>query len=152
MSTVSASDGVASLGLPPVDQVGFVVKSLAEARERYEALFGPFTEIDGSVQEAEYRGRIADVKLAILFGRSGDLEIEFIEWQDGESPHREFIDTGREGMHHLRYRVDDVESWIAKLGTVGYRAIWYKKLSPEIAFSYLEREGDALLIELLQMP
>ena len=108
--------------------------------------------MDGSVQAARYRGREADVQLQLLFGRSGELEIEFIEWQGGESPHREFIEAGREGLHHLRYRVDDTDAWIEKVATIGYHPIWYKQFSPEIVFAYLEREGDPLLLELLQMP
>lgn len=144
--------GLEGLGLPPIDQVGFVVKDLAETEQRYEALFGPFTRMDGSVEQAIYRGREADVKLDILFGHSGDLEIEFIEWKSGESPHREFIEAGREGMHHLRYRVEDADGTIEKLRGVGYEVIWYKLFSPEITFAYLEREGDSLLVEVLQMP
>ena len=144
--------GPEGLGLPPIDQVGFVVRSLDEARERYEAIFGPFTEMDGSVKAADYRGRTADAELRLLFGSSGDLEIEFIEWRGGESPHREFIEQGREGMHHLRYRVDDAQAWIDRLASVGYRRIWYKQFSADTVFAYLEREGDPLLLEVLQMP
>ena len=140
------------LGLPQIDQVGFVVRDLADAMKRYEALFGPFTTMDGSVQAADYRGSTKDVELKIAFGRSGDVEMEFIQWVSGHSPHREFIEQGREGMHHLRYRVDDTNAWIEKLATVGYQPIWYKDFAPEIKFAYLEREGDPLLLELLQMP
>jgi catechol 2,3-dioxygenase-like lactoylglutathione lyase family enzyme len=143
---------LASLGLPPIDQVGFVVKDLAAVERRYAPLFGPFTRMDGSVSGANYRGREADVRLGLLFGRSGDVEIEFIEWQEGHSPHREFIEQGREGMHHLRFRVEDVDAWIEKMAPLGYQPIWYKQFSPEIVFAYLEREGDPLLIEFLQMP
>ena len=145
-------DALATLGLPPIDQVGFVVRSLEEAEARYGALFGPWTRMDGSVDGATYRGDVADVKLALLFGRSGDLEIEFIEWQGGASPHREFIEQGREGMHHLRYRVEDTDAWIERLAKVGYAPIWYKQFSEDIVFAYLERAGDPLLLELLQMP
>jgi len=144
--------GLEDLGLPPIDQVGFVVRSVDEAERRYGALFGPFTRMDGSVQAATYRGREADAQLEILFGHSGELEMEFIEWRGGESPHREFIEQGREGMHHIRYRVEDADAWIEKVAAVGYRPIWYKQYSPEIVFAYLEREGDPLLIEFLQMP
>ena len=143
---------LATLGLPPIDQVGFVVKSLAEAERRYSALFGPWTRIDGSVEAADYRGRVCDVKLELLLGHSGDLEIEFIEWQGGESPHCEHIEAGLEGMHHLRYRVDDTDGWIEKVSRIGYHPIWYKQFTDDIVFSYLEREGDPLLIEFLQMP
>jgi len=143
---------LSTLGLPQIDQVGFVVKSLSDAEERYGALFGPFTKMDGSVQAADYRGKTADAELSILFGKSGDVEMEFIEWHSGESPHREFIEQGREGMHHIRYRVDNTDAWIEKLATVGYEPIWYKQFSEDIVFAYLERPGDPLLIEFLQMP
>jgi len=146
------ASSLATLGLPPIDQVGFVVRSLAEAETRYGTLFGPWARMDGSVEGALYRGRACDVKLELMFGHSGELEIEFIEWQGGESPHREFIEAGREGMHHLRYRVEDTDGWIEKISAIGYRPIWYKQFSEEIVFSYLERPGDPLLIELLQMP
>lgn len=147
-----ANPALASLGLPPIDQIGFVVKSIDEAELRYDAMFGPWSRIDGSVEGANYRGKIADVKLNITFGHSGDLEMEFIEWQSGESPHREFIELGREGIHHLRYRVDDTDKWIERIAEVGYEPIWYKQFSPEIVFAYLERKDDPLLIEFLQMP
>lgn len=152
MPTVDLPESLDGLGLPPIDQVGFVVRSLDEAKERYGSLFGPFFEMDGSVEGATYRGRKADANLQILYGRSGDLEIEFIEWQGGESPHREFIEAGREGMHHLRYRVEDTDSWIEKLAPIGYAPIWYCQYDANTVFAYLEREGDPLLLELLQMP
>lgn len=152
MSTFEQPDSLDGLGLPPIDQVGFVVRSLEQTKERYAALFGPFTEMDGSVQAADYRGRKEDAQLGILFGKSGDLEIEFIEWKGGHSPHREFIEAGREGMHHLRYRVENTDEWIKKLAPLGYKPIWYKQFSADTVFAYLEREDDPLLIEFLQMP
>ncbi len=141
-----------SLGLPPADQVGFVVKDLKEWTRRYDSMFGPFSYMDGSVQAADYRGRVEDAKLEIAFGRTGDLEIEFIEWQGGHSPHREFIESGAEGMHHIRFRVDDADYWIEKVKSVGFEPIWYKRFSADTTFAYLERKGDPLIIEFLQMP
>ena len=141
-----------SLGLPPIDQVGFVVLDLEDSIKRYEPIFGPFTRMDGSVSQATYRGQVADVELDIGFGHSGDVEMEFIQWKSGASPHREFIEQGREGLHHLRYRVDQADAWIEKLSQVQYFPIWYKVFSEDITFAYLEREGDPLLLEVLQMP
>jgi hypothetical protein len=92
------------------------------------------------------------VKLEIAFGRSGDLEIELIEWQGGESPHREFIERGGEGMHHVQFRVDDADGWIARLEEVGFRTIWYKRWCADTVFAYLERDGDPTIVEFLEMP
>jgi catechol 2,3-dioxygenase-like lactoylglutathione lyase family enzyme len=140
------------LGLPPCDQVGFVVRDLERAMAMYAPLFGPFQTMDGSVQQATYRGRLADAGLRIAFGRSGELEIELIEWTGGESPHREFIESGREGMHHIRFRVADTDYWVERLRPLGYEPVWYKRWSSDTVFAYLEREGDPTLIEFLQMP
>ncbi len=140
------------LGLPPISQLGHVVRDLRASMALYEPLYGPFTTMDGAVPAVQYRGRIADVKLALAFGHSGDLEIELIEWQGGDSPHREFIESGREGIHHVQFRVDDADGWISKVQPLGYQAIWYKRYNADTTFAYLERPGDPTLIEFLQMP
>lgn len=141
-----------ALGLPPVAQLGFVVRDRAEWIDRFSPLFGPFTTMDATVPGARYRGVEADCSLKLAFGRSGDLEIELIEWVSGGSPHRDFIGQGREGLHHLQFRVDGVDRWIEKLAMLGYRSIWYKRWSPDTVFAYLERDGDPTVIELLTMP
>jgi len=151
-SAAPVAGSLAQLGLPPADQVGFVVRDLNAAMALYGPLFGPFSTMDGSVKACNYRGRVEDAGLNIAFGRSGDLEIELIEWVSGHSPHREFLERGREGMHHLRFRIDDADAWIAKMKTLGYEAIWYKRYSADTTFAYLEREGDPTIIEFLQMP
>jgi catechol 2,3-dioxygenase-like lactoylglutathione lyase family enzyme len=149
---MNADHPLTRLGLPPADQIGFVVRNLDAAMAMYDPLFGPFSTMDGSVKAVTYRGRTEDAGLKIAFGRSGDLEIELIEWVSGHSPHREFIERGREGMHHLRFRVDDADHWIEKVKSAGYEAIWYKRYSADTTFAYLERPGDPTLIEFLQMP
>jgi catechol 2,3-dioxygenase-like lactoylglutathione lyase family enzyme len=143
---------LASLGLPPADQVGFVVRDLEASMKLYGPLFGPWSRMDGSVTDSDFRGHSSDVKLNIAFGQSGPLQIELIEWVQGDSPHAEFIRAGREGMHHLRFRVDDADAWIEKLKTVGYQPAWYKKWCADTTFVYMERPGDPLWIEFLQMP
>ena len=152
MTMPASPQALDALGLPPIDHIGFVVRDLDAAMARYAPLFGPFQRIDGSVKACQFRGRVADVELDIAFGRSGTLEIELIQWLGGESPHAEFTLQGHEGMHHLRFRVADADAWIAKVRPAGYAPIWYKRYSPDITFAYLERPGDPLLIEFLQMP
>lgn len=140
------------LDLPPIDQVGFVVRDLEAAMTLYAPLFGPFTTMDGSVERALFRDVPGDVSLKLAFGRSGNLEIELIEWVTGDSPHSEFILAGNEGMHHIRFRVADCDEVIARANRIGFSVCWYKCISEEIKFAYMEREGDPLIIEFLQMP
>ena len=139
--------------LPPIDQVGFVVEDIHTAIERYTPLFGEFTLWDPTeITDADFRGNTADCRLHIAIAHSGGVEIELIQWLDGDSPHAEAAKAGRFGMHHLRYRVDDAEAAIQEAAAAGYSSIWYKHWDASIKFAYLERQGDPLLIEFLQMP
>jgi methylmalonyl-CoA/ethylmalonyl-CoA epimerase len=119
----------------------------------YEPLFGPFTRPDFGDQKAAYRGaEPTSYVLDFAFGSLGGLEIELIQWISGDTPHRDFVQSGREGMHHLRFRVDDLQQWTAKLATAGYEPVWAAQITDTIGFAYFERAGDSLLIELLQLP
>tara|TARA_B100001540_G_scaffold289735_1_gene285930 strand:- start:144 stop:620 length:477 start_codon:yes stop_codon:yes gene_type:complete len=138
------------LDLPPLDQVGFVVRDLDAALALYEPMFGPFSTMEPGPMSYDYRGAQAECEMKLAFGRSGDVEIELIQWLRGDCPHKEFIDAGREGMHHLRFRIDDLEASVAAAETVGWRRIWSKRYGEGLAVAYLERAGDALLLELFE--
>ncbi len=138
------------LDLPPIDQVGFVVRDMEAALALYEPLFGPFSTMDSGEFEYDYRGVKDTSSLKLAFGRSGDLEIELIQWVSGGTPHKEFIDAGREGMHHLRFRVDSLEEKVAEAEAFGYQAIWQTRYGEGLAVAYLEREGDPLLLEFFE--
>lgn len=140
-----------TIGLPPADQIGFVVRDLDAAIAHYNPLFGPFRKVDVGDYPCSYRGQApSSYKANFAFGQIGDIEIELIEWISGDTPHRDFLEKGQEGMHHLRFRVAPVEQWIEKLAMLGYRTAWYNRASPDLAFAYLDREGDPLTIELLE--
>lgn len=139
-----------SLDLPPVDQVGFVVADIDAAVKQYEPMFGPFERMDPGPYTYTYRGKREQADLRLAFGKSGDIEIELIQWLSGGSPHKEFRDAGREGMHHLRFIVDSVPDMVAAAEPFGYRPIWETEFAPGLAVAYLERNGDPLLIEFYQ--
>ncbi len=135
------------LDLPPVSQIGFVVKDLEQAIIFYTPLFGEFRTLDAFDLEWEYRGRPEVSSIKVAFAQSGDVEIELIEWVSGETPHKEFLEAGREGLHHVRFLVDDMDEKIRSAKAFGYAPIWHKRFAPGLAAAYLEREGDPLLIE-----
>ena len=110
----------AELGLPPIDQVGYVVRSLDQALETFGPLFGPFQTMESPLEGTNHRGRASDVTLKMAFGRSGPVEIELIEWVSGESPHKEALDAGGEGVHHVRFKVDDLATYQARLEAKGF--------------------------------
>ncbi|MBN7795966.1 VOC family protein [Parahaliea mediterranea] len=138
------------LDLGPMDQVGFVFRDVEAAMARYEPVFGPFSFHKFDRYEYNYRGRPEPCELWIAFARSGDLEIEFIQWVSGGSPHKEFLDAGREGMHHIRFRVPRLEDKVAAARALGYRSIWQTRFGEGLAVAYLEREDDPVLVELFE--
>lgn len=154
MPTVEHARGPRRIGgveMPPIDQVGYVVRDLAETTRRYERLFGPFSFMESPLTGVLYRGKPTDVSLRIAYGSAGEIEMEFIAVLSGQSPHAEFLAAGREGIHHVRYRVPDCDATIAALGGEGFAPIWYHDMG-FAKFAYLEHASrDGVLIELLEM-
>lgn len=140
--------------LGPIDQVAYVVDSLETSLPRYEALFGPFEIVDSPLRDCWYRGRQVDCHLRLAVNREGPLEIELIEVVGGEAPHSEHLKTRGEGLHHVRFRVDDLEARLAALEAAGFVTIFIKRFAPAVAFAYLETppETGRSVIELLQLP
>ena len=144
----------AELGLPPVDQVAWVVRDLDRAIETFGALFGEFQTMEHAISGATYRGRKADVTLKMGFGRSGPLEIELIEVVSGESPHSEMLEQHGEGVHHVRFKLDDIGPPLAKLCELGFEVVWAHEI-PQFGarWAYLEgpREHGGALVELYEL-
>ncbi len=137
--------------LPPIDQVGYVVRDLEATLARYANLFGPFTRMDSPLAGVLYRGRPTDVHLELAFGSLGNVEIEFIAVRSGASPHSEFLDAGCEGIHHIRYRVPDCDATLAALRGEGFEPIWYHDMG-FAKFAYCEHHSrDGVLIVVLEM-
>lgn len=142
---------IGKVELPPIDQVGYVVRDLDATLARHAPLFGPFSLMDSKLTGVLYRGVPTDVHLRIGYGSTGNLEIEFIEVLSGASPHSEFLAAGREGIHHIRYRVPDCDALLAALRGEGFEAIWYHDMG-FAKFAYCEHKSrDGVLVEVLEM-
>ncbi len=153
---MDASSLVAELGLPPIDQVGYVVRDLDKALETFGPIFGPFTTMDSALEGTNYRGESSDVTLRMAFGKSGPMEIELIEWVSGGSPHKEALDAGREGVHHVRFRVaSDFAAHRDRLVAKGFDVVWSHGFpGTDIEWAYLEGPPNqgSVMVELYQNP
>ena len=95
-----------------IDHIGIAVKSLASSKI-YEALG---LTID-SVEDVKTQG----VKTAFL--RVGESNLELLEPLSPESPVAKFIDKRGEGIHHICFRVTNLEEHLDRLKKQGYRLI-----------------------------
>jgi methylmalonyl-CoA/ethylmalonyl-CoA epimerase len=141
--------------LPPVEQIGIVVRDLDRAIEYYTSTFGwgPFEVHSAEIKGVVYRGQPTGCKLRLAMARSGSIEIELIQVLEGETPHTEFLREKGEGLHHLRFRVDDLDGILAEWAKQGIKPVWSHRY-PEfgISFAYVDTTGiGGMMIELFEV-
>ena len=142
------------LGLGAADQIAYAVEDLERALPRYEALYGPFEVSEVALDDCEIDGAAASCKLKLAVNRAGPVEIELIEPLEGDPPHAWHLRDHGEGLHHVRFRTEDLDATMERLDAEGYRRIFYKRFGPGVAFAYLEAPAEigGSVIELLEMP
>jgi methylmalonyl-CoA/ethylmalonyl-CoA epimerase len=128
---------------PTLDHIGIAVRSLETARI-YEDLG---LAID-HVETVESQG----VKTAFL--SVGNSRLELLEPTGESSPVAKFIEKRGEGIHHLCFRVDDIDAELDKLKAKGYRLINESPVPGahgcRVAFLH-PSAGSGVLIELSQL-
>ncbi len=97
-----------------VDHIAIAVKSLDDAVKVYSALFDKEPDHIEVVEEQK-------VKTAIYY--LGDVRIELLEPTSEDSPIAKFIEKRGEGLHHVAYKVDDLEKKLEDLKGKGFRLI-----------------------------
>jgi methylmalonyl-CoA epimerase len=125
---------------PILDHIGIAVRSLETARI-YSALG---LSID-HVESVESQG----VKTAFI--RVGDANLELLEPLSEDSPVGRFIERRGEGIHHICFRVTNLEWHLENLKSQGYRLVNEVPVAgaqgSRVAFLH-PADGNGVLIEL----
>ena len=95
-----------------LDHIGIAVRSL-EAARIYELLG---LEI-GHVETVETQ------KVKTAFLSVGDTHLELLEPTGPDSPVAKYIEKRGEGIHHLCFRVADIDAHLERLKAAGYRLV-----------------------------
>ncbi len=123
-----------------LDHVGIAVESLDEATRLYAGLLG--LESVGTELVEEQRVRTAFLPL-------GESEVELLESTDPEGPLAAFIAKRGPGVHHIAYRVEDLDAALAELRAAGVRLIdeapRYGAGGARIAFIHPKSAGGVLV-------
>jgi catechol 2,3-dioxygenase-like lactoylglutathione lyase family enzyme len=115
-------------------QLAFVVSDLEAAVAYWTECMGvgPFVVIEKSVGDRRvvYRGRDTAMDYSLGFSYLGDTQIELI-WQfnDAPSPYKDFLDGGREGLHHIAFWPADFEAACVELQKSGFKEVCTMYLS-----------------------
>jgi|HubBroStandDraft_4_1064222.scaffolds.fasta_scaffold132299_2 catechol 2,3-dioxygenase-like lactoylglutathione lyase family enzyme len=149
-----ASSIAADFGLGPIDQISFAVTSVERSLPWYEAVFGgPFTVRDVTLapDAVTYRGAPADAVLRLAFGRTAGIEIELVEVRRGEAPSLEHLREHGDGLHHVRFRVADLDAKTEQLAAAGFEVI-FSGTTPHSSFAYVQSPASLghTVIELIQ--
>ncbi len=127
-----------------IDHIGIAVKNMEETLKFYETALGLKAVATEVVEEQ---------KVKVAFLPTGDSEIELLEATTEDSPVAKFIEKNGEGVQHIAYRVENVESAIAEMKEKGIRMIdetpRYGAGGAKIAFCHPKSTGG-VLIELCQ--
>jgi methylmalonyl-CoA/ethylmalonyl-CoA epimerase len=97
---------------PTLDHIGIAVKSL-DATKIYQ-------DLGLEVQHVE---TVETQRVKTAFLSVGDSNLELLEPTSPDSPIAKFIEKRGEGIHHLCFRVDDIEAHLERLKAAGYRLI-----------------------------
>jgi hypothetical protein len=96
-----------------IGQIGLVVKDLESAMESYwrTAGIGPWSIFSASAPPLSciYHGHPANYKVRMAMAMSGPMVMELIEYISGDTIHRDFLATGRQGVEHVGIYVADLE-------------------------------------------
>jgi len=97
---------------PRLAHVGVAVTSLAEALPFYRDVLGL---VPGHPETAD--------GASIVSLRFGDVDVELLEPIDPASPVAKFLARRGPGIHHICYRVPDLDAALTRCRAAGYRLI-----------------------------
>ncbi|HEY8484795.1 MAG TPA: methylmalonyl-CoA epimerase [Longimicrobiales bacterium] len=98
----------------PLDHVAIAVPSIAQAMPLFELLTGGH----GSPPE-----RVESQGVEVAFVGTGTGRLELLQPTAPDSPVARFLDRRGPGLHHLAYRVPDLEAALTRLKEAGIQLI-----------------------------
>ena len=130
-----------NLGNLKVDQLGFVYKDIEKQAKIFESLFNvpKFAILPETTEVVKYRGKDGEVNTKIAISRQFNTQIELIQPISGESIHKEFLDKGREGLHHISFYVENIETYIKFFEKQGLEMVYYGSIGKQV-YAYFDTE------------
>ena len=134
------------VNLPPLSQVGMIVKDLDKVMQFYSSTFGigPWVVKEGEYRELKVRDKTYSCKTKVAWAKFGPIELELFQVREGRSLHSEFLDKGREGVHHFGFIVtkEERDQIIVELAQIGINVVQAAK-RPNVRYAFLDTEKQA---------
>ncbi|WP_431108029.1 methylmalonyl-CoA epimerase [Winogradskyella poriferorum] len=127
-----------------IEHIGIAVKDIDASNNLFASLFG---KEHYKIEDVESEG----VKTS--FFECGPNKIELLQATNENSPIAKFIEKKGEGIHHIAFAVEDIESEITRLTDEGFKMIHEKpkKGADNKLIAFLHpKSTNGVLIELCQ--
>lgn len=127
-----------------IEHIGIAVKDIEVSNALFKLLFG---KEHYKIEDVESEG----VKTS--FFKCGPNKIELLQATKDDSPIAKFIEKKGEGIHHIAFAVDDIESEIERLKAEGFQMIHNipKKGADNKIIAFLHPKAtNGVLVELCQ--
>ncbi|NHJ20339.1 MAG: hypothetical protein EAX91_05305 [Candidatus Lokiarchaeota archaeon] len=114
-----------NLGKLKINQLGYIYKDIRKQAKILEENLGlpKFAFLENKPTKYNYRGKETTVQTTIGFSRSLNVQVELIQLISGNCIFKEFIDAGKEGLHHFGIFVDDVDAIVEEYVMRGYSVV-----------------------------
>ncbi|MET3027355.1 methylmalonyl-CoA epimerase [Flavobacterium sp. UW10123] len=94
-----------------IEHIGIAVKNMDDANVLFEKMLGVSSY---KMEAVESEGVLTS------FFKTGNNKIELLVATNPESPIAKFLEKKGEGIHHIAFDVDDIETEIARLKNEGF--------------------------------
>ncbi len=150
-----------TLGSTTLAQVGIIVHDVEATARAWSEIFGlPMPEIrttDGwDISHATYDGKPTPARAKLAFLNVGQVDIELIEPIDGPSTWNDQLQEYGNSLHHLAFRLKDVDEMMAKvpfLKAKGLNIVQQGNFLPKGRYIYVDSKDKlGAILELLPSP
>lgn len=97
-----------------IEHIGIAVKNIEASNDLFKKLFG---KAHYKIEQVESEG------VSTSFFMLGETKVELLEATNAESAISKFIDKRGEGIHHIAYAVDNLDSEMERLKKEGFDLI-----------------------------
>lgn len=97
-----------------IDHIGIAVNSNSDGKTFWSDILGLPWEGEEAVEEQ---------KVTTAFMPCGDAEVELLESMDPSGPIAKFIEKKGQGIHHIAFRVENIDEALAELKEKGIKLI-----------------------------
>jgi hypothetical protein len=133
-------------------QLGYVYKDIEKRAKIMESVLGvsKFIIFDPVELKINYRGNKTKIEVRGAFAQYNETQLELIQINRGDCIYKEFLDQGREGFHHVCYRVDDLKAIIENYKDQGIEVLQSGKIMTS-SYAYMDtEEALGVIIELAE--